>query len=292
VMPAFFLVMALRAEIRVLQVMTGNRWAEVLPEHRPHASWEQVELTYGSLYITNLEAGSMFQYLTVWAFAVLCCRYLNLEHMLQQVQEKLDNISLEMHPDQDPREANKEFMEKLNEANDEQHRSLVFGGLQGIWAYILVGMARSVFDITAAILKVHGWNQQAIELQRLVLTQLSPIFAFTAAMCVYNSIVIFSMKAIRDESAFGKFAAIKFAGTRALLLIAQFQPVILRRGGEQLFGFSQAQQRLMNTCLLIMECLCVALFNMWSFRVSQVGAGMRPGSLKSSEVEIKAQLNA
>merc|ERR1712087_338030 len=92
-----------------------------------------------------------------------------------------------------------------------------------------------------------------------------PVFAFSAGLCVYNSIIIFGMTVIKDESALGKWAGVKFLGTRLLPLFSQFQPLFLNWFGDKAFGLSCHQERLTNAILLSMWCLIVALFNLWSF---------------------------
>lgn len=270
IMPAFFVVMALRAEIRILEIMTGE-WAASPAGQRIFATWDEVKLTYSSLYTTDLELGSAFQFLTVWAFARLCCRHLHLGHMVREVQDRLESMSLELNRrrshsnDSHLKDVRGEILNKLRKASDEQQSSLVWAGMQGIWAYIFVGAVRTLFDMAEATLKTIYRNEEAaMVLQEQVLTRLGPVFAFSALLCVYNSTIIFGMTVIKDENALGKWANLKFLGTRILLLLCQFQPVILSVVGDKAFGFSCHQERLTNATLLSAECLIVAGFNFWS----------------------------
>lgn len=250
-MPAFFVVMGLRAENRILQVMTGDRWAHGQTMFK---TWESAELAYTSMYAADLELGAAFQYLTVWAFAVLCGRYLDLSQTTRKVENRLDALI--------PRVNREDIVKDLDEASGEQHCSLVFAGMQGIWAYILVGIARTAGDILAAIWKANHERELAMKLQNVVLSNMGPVFGFTALLCVYNSTIVLNMSAIKHKNALGSLAAVRFVATRALLLLCEFQPIVLH---AKFLRLSDYQVKLANATLLSIWCLLVALFNVASF---------------------------
>lgn len=262
-MPAFFIVMSMRAEIRVLQIMTGS-WEQDM-------SWEAAKATYTSVYTTDLELAQAYQYLSVWAFAYLCVHYFNLGRLAREVEEHIRDMKARFRaPEHRTRPDGSNVDDVLVELkrNTEAHRwSLVWGGMQGIWAFVFIGSLRSLFNIIMAVLKMEnakGSLQTVIEFQKDVLDQIAPVFIFSAVLCIYNTGVIFTMKDITDESAMGSDAALRFFATRGLLIISQVQPAVIRYIAKW-EHISQFQGMLLNSSLLMVWCLFVVLFNRYSF---------------------------
>merc|ERR1719203_1271796 len=81
--PIVFVVMSMRAEIRVLAVMTGSLhvpggpWTEgqiESPEYQD--AWQTQKVLEGATYKADLEIAGFFQYMTIFSFARLCVSYL------------------------------------------------------------------------------------------------------------------------------------------------------------------------------------------------------------------------
>merc|ERR1719469_270013 len=110
-----FILMAMRAEIRIWAVMTGSAW---LPFHNgpqpPAKTWEVVKTLEMATFTTDLELAGFFQYLTIFSFGTLCVGYLY--HAPQQYRF-----------------------------------ALKFAGLQGVYLYAGFGVIRSLATFAAAV---------------------------------------------------------------------------------------------------------------------------------------------
>eukprot|EP00811_Abedinium_folium_P032396 NODE_5445_length_1769_cov_9.696102.p1 GENE.NODE_5445_length_1769_cov_9.696102~~NODE_5445_length_1769_cov_9.696102.p1 ORF type:complete len:360 (+),score=96.75 NODE_5445_length_1769_cov_9.696102:567-1646(+) len=271
IMPAPFIVMALRAELRVLEFMTGSGL--------PHVPWEARKLLLMSTYTSDLEVADCFQFVTVLAFGCLCAMYLRSNDLVLNVSGTLRailvNTSRSRHGNLS--ETNSHLLPHLNAAlknleiaTHDNVFSLRWAGLQGIWFYVIVGMIRSTCSITLVTMAMSGMKEQAATIHDVVLSKLDVAFVLVTALCIYNMMVVLSMRELKDVSALGKWASQKFLACRALLVLSQVQPTvitILAEHPELGLKFSPMQGRLLHSTLLATECLLLAVSDYIMWRV-------------------------
>lgn len=346
VMPGIFILMAMRAEIRVLEVMTASWW-RTRPLDGP--SWEQGSELLMNTYTADLEVASAFQYVTVWGFAQLVMAFFSLEQLSKNVNSELtvlkrersklkaanqhllnawppdvplphhlttqggkaQSLLIERVVDQPPPEPqptatfawtdnNKSFFSKVLatfsktnssswergrgslaatfaekgiedevvRASQEHTSSMKWAGLQGVWAYILIGVVRSVCDIVATLLDVLPYHELSMKWQALVLDRVSAVFGFVTLLCVYNMTIILRMEDIRKSTAMGRNAVQKFIALRFLLLLGQLQPSALTFLSKSVthWNFSDYQAKLLHATLLNYECLGIIILNIVLWR--------------------------
>jgi len=254
-MPMVFIAMSMRATIRIWAVMTGSAW---VPFHRnpvEGATWEGVKTLELATYSMDLELAVTFQFYMVSCFGQICGSYL------------ADSKYLD-HSGMSP------------EVAKQYSRTLKYAAIQGLYAFVVVGVLRSALDFGITVMQEDPLHKEmSDQIQLKVLSKIGPVFAFATILCVVNMLIIGKMKDITDH--LGN-ANMKFQGTRLLLLIAQIQPQILSgittgsklyeavqqnaekfhlEGYLERWTFTDYQSKLMHVSLLSLECLVVILFN-------------------------------
>jgi len=242
-MPLVFIVMAMRAEIRIWAVMTGSAYLPYLKETSPSMTWEEVKAAEMALYTSDIEMGSFFVFITILYFARLCTNY-------------------------------------LRQAPAEYQFTLKWAGLQGVYLYVIFGAIRSLANVAIAFLDAmphFAYKVQLHALQGKVLDKVTPVYQVATLLCVYNMIILCRMQDIKAR--LGN-ANLKFQATRILVLLAQFQLQILvgLTVGSSLYMAAQKlppqyeqyvknwhlsvpRAQLMHAALLNVECFLVAVFN-------------------------------
>mmetsp|Transcript_33840 Transcript_33840/g.89713 ORF Transcript_33840/g.89713 Transcript_33840/m.89713 type:complete len:451 (+) Transcript_33840:93-1445(+) len=273
-MPMVFIVLSMRALIRVWAVMTGSAW---VPYHRnlPAAmSWNDVATVEIATYSMDLELAVTFQFYMVFCFGQLCGSF-------------LANSRYVNHSAMSP------------EVAKQYRRTLNWAAIQGLYAFVLVGVLRSALDFAICFMQEHPEHKAlADQIEITALSKIGPVFAFATVMCVANMLIVGKMKDITDH--LGN-ANMKFQGTRLLLLIAQIQPQVLSAitvgshlyqvlqanaekyhldGWLEAWTFTDYQAKLLHASLLNMECLIVIVFNrvFWTLDDAQMGALLTRGA--------------
>lgn len=266
-MPAVFVVMAMRAEIRVLQIFLGS-------SYRQGDSWAAYALWRRCTYAMDLECAAAFQYLTVVAFALLCSQFFGIDDLTERVEirEKqliMENNRLRTQLHRQGGLVESSLRDDLAAANAEHQFSLTWAGLQGLWSYIIVGFMRCVFSIAmACVVELRQDYYQRLMVS--VLAKYQPVFVFTAMLCIYNWTIVQRLQDIKRPEALGPRATFKFIAVRGLLLVGDGQKVILHGlVGKHLLHLSGPQADLLHSILLLFECGFVVAWNfwMWSDRV-------------------------
>eukprot|EP00927_Polykrikos_kofoidii_P065282 TRINITY_DN61063_c0_g1_i1.p1 TRINITY_DN61063_c0_g1~~TRINITY_DN61063_c0_g1_i1.p1 ORF type:complete len:811 (-),score=140.59 TRINITY_DN61063_c0_g1_i1:52-2484(-) len=267
--PAVFIVMAMRAHIRVIQVMTCSSIS-------PHETFNEYNLLYMGTYSSDLECAAVFQYLVVLAFGLLCTRAFNLEQLTKNLKYREEELKIqcgslkhrlskyEQVVDMDNTSRNKLHVDLAN-AGKEHTNSLILAGMQGVWAYIAVGLVRSFAAIVFAITQQQKRTVQlSVIWQNSVLDKVQPVFMFATVMVIYNMFVICQMYDIKE--AFGKKVSLKFLAARVLLLLADGQDGFFKTLSKLTNnGITFHQGKLCHVSLLMIECLGLVIFNaiMW-----------------------------
>mmetsp|Transcript_57056 Transcript_57056/g.123488 ORF Transcript_57056/g.123488 Transcript_57056/m.123488 type:complete len:800 (+) Transcript_57056:53-2452(+) len=281
-MPGIFIFMAMRAEIRVLQVMTCSTF-------RSGEVWEDFEPLLMGTYSADLDCAAGFQYLVVYAFARLCASCFSLERMSKYVELQLAKLTnqvkeLEKQVQELKAEAQSshlnmgsqnstavkaavELQKQLVKASEEHTSGLQRAGLLGVWFFICVGIVRSIIGIGAAV-ESEFYGGSGVFSRNEGLAKLICVVA--TALCIVNMILILKMADIRHPAALGEKAALKFMAARVLLMIGDGQPVAIITMSHLFgWGFSSYQAKLLHVSLLMLECLGVVIFNFfaWSQKV-------------------------
>eukprot|EP00413_Alexandrium_margalefii_P042573 CAMPEP_0204603884 /NCGR_PEP_ID=MMETSP0661-20131031/57522_1 /ASSEMBLY_ACC=CAM_ASM_000606 /TAXON_ID=109239 /ORGANISM="Alexandrium margalefi, Strain AMGDE01CS-322" /LENGTH=447 /DNA_ID=CAMNT_0051614993 /DNA_START=238 /DNA_END=1581 /DNA_ORIENTATION=+ len=269
-MPAVFMVMALRAEIRVLQIFLGTSF-------KAGDDWELYALWRRCTYMMDLQCAAGFQYLTVVAFALLCAEFFDIEYLARQVEIREKHLimtnNMLMQKLQTPGTSSGNIesssADDIASANKEHRFSLTWAGLQGLWAYIVVGFMRCMFGVAmAGLMELKSHKYQHLLLQ--VLDKYQPVFVFSAILCIYNWSIIQRIQDLKRPEALGRNATLKFIAVRLLLLIGDGQQGVLQGSvGRQWMHLSEPQGELLHVILLILECALVVAWNrlMWKDRV-------------------------
>lgn len=254
-MPAVFVVLALRAEIRMLAIMTGSA---LDPYRNPTpADWMYVKRLELSTYTTDLSLACTFQFFTVWTFGLLVGHYLPGESG---------------RPSKDGPRSSPSF----------------YASLQGVHLYCLCGVVQAVLSILIACLRENKENVHAYftnVLQNQVVPYLSPIMLMSTILAVYNMYQLSRMKDVAFQ--LGTDINLKFSATRALLVVAQLQPMVfaaftegswfLRKLGHMpswtglqvvpdFILISVPRAKLWHSAILCIECLAVVLCNVSLWR--------------------------
>lgn len=268
-MPIVFILMAMRAEIRVWAVMTGSAW---LPYHEgpqpPAADWATAKALELTAYRAGLETASMFQYFTIFSFGQLCVGY-------------------------------------LRNAPEQYRFAFKWAGLQGVYLYVIMGALRSAATIAEVILsqsKNEKYKILGAIIQDKVLTFTAPIATAAALMCVYNMLIVGKMDDIKKVLG---SVTMKFQATRLLVLISQIQqgvllglvvgasvyeqtqkPTVPKAIREHVAGWDLSTDRamLIHAALLNIECLIVVLMNRctWSIKADYSSV-----EVKGAEAEVR-----
>merc|ERR1740121_1979588 len=111
--------MSMRALIRIWAVMTGSAW-------KPSVNWQNREKLELATYSMDLELGLTFQFYGILMFAFLMTSFLK----------------------------HSKYVKSQNEAEAARYMStLAYASIQGVYAFILVGVARSIFDFVMTYLE-------------------------------------------------------------------------------------------------------------------------------------------
>mmetsp|Transcript_20230 Transcript_20230/g.56094 ORF Transcript_20230/g.56094 Transcript_20230/m.56094 type:complete len:832 (+) Transcript_20230:142-2637(+) len=299
-MPAVFIVMAMRAEIRVVQVMTGSTLAQ-------SQTWEQYELPLMGTYTADLELSAACQYFTVYAFAMLCTKFFHLEQLEKLIVNRENHFFLsvnEMAQGKSEEQRRKllapggqtkdEFLHHFKRKSEQHQSTLSVAGLLGVWGYIFVGLIRSLFGIAIAVMtESRGSPAQRMLVGRLnqaVEQYIQPVFCFSMVLCVLNMIVVLRIDDLKNPAAFGANANIKFIACRLLLILSDGQNnffTFLAKNG----AISIYQGKLAHVSLLMVECFVTVLFNsiMWkqSMRTRSIEA-VKAVAMRVAEVRQQA----
>jgi len=263
VMPAVFIVMALYAEIRAIQMISGTSL-------QASDCWEDFQVWRLCTYTEDLESAAAIQYLTVLAFALLCSHFFGLEYLTAKVEQGEKELILEINRlrtelGKPPRELASDLGPPLAEADAEHRSTLLWSGLQGIWAYILVGTVRCILGLFLAVMTELSFPR-ALYLK--VTRFIEPVFFFTAALCVYNWVNILRIREIMHPRALGPKATMRFVAVRILLLLVDGQKSFLAMLSNQ------HRMHLYHVVLLVFECLGVAVWNFFAW-YERVNVGIR-----------------
>jgi len=272
-MPIMYSVSAMRAMCRIWALATGTA------DGTKSTQWENVESYEFALYHQDLELGSVVQFTSVFAFARLCGFVLKEWHH-RQLQKNDDKV--------------------YREQAEEMSSILSYVVFLGVWAFIVVGVTRCLVAFGLAELVHHDLLMgETSEFQHKLLAKVSTVFAALTVVCVINMLIICSMQSVRDR--LGN-ANLKFAGTRALLLVGELQsrvldfftigaPVLsqmkkipylseISHLATQNWTFSPVQARLLHLSLLNIESLCVVLFNLHVWHHFEIAFFLRPGDME------------
>merc|ERR1712137_668700 len=148
-----------------------------------------------ALYTANLELACMCQYVVVLAFCWLCALIVTDEST------------------SDP--AVKSVMK--------------YAGFLGVYSFVVVGMLRSFCSLALALVGVNAetWGlskeflQDKSDVTGMIETRLGTAFSLVTLLCVFNMFFVCKVKFITNV--LGEDVNTKFLGTRALILISQFQ---------------------------------------------------------------------
>lgn len=250
-MPAAFAVLALRAEIRILQVFLGTGF-----EGHDPSDWSSFKLWREGTYSADLECAAAFQYLTVLAFIQLCKKFFSLAELSKRVEITENTLRLrcgytvESH-----------LKEDVDRADKAHYTILAQAGLQGLYCYTLVGVLRCVLNLATIVWSLTH-SGRVCELGVEAMEYFQPVFVFTAVLCIYNWGVIQSLDDLKRPEALGKNATCKFIGVRFLLLIGDGQKGILALVAKKWPDLlSREQGELLHALLLAAECLLVVGWN-------------------------------
>eukprot|EP00929_Paragymnodinium_shiwhaense_P112020 TRINITY_DN80271_c0_g1_i1.p1 TRINITY_DN80271_c0_g1~~TRINITY_DN80271_c0_g1_i1.p1 ORF type:complete len:604 (-),score=134.47 TRINITY_DN80271_c0_g1_i1:107-1918(-) len=294
VTPGVFIVMALWAEIRALQVMTASSMGT--------DNWEGFVLWRTATYVEDLGCAATFQYLSVLAFARLCLQFLSLEPLPQEVETEEERLHLtidrlgeqlkatmgdaaeDLEHAFPVRTSEKESLLRplLDSANREYTYSMSTAGLMGVWCYIVLGVTKSTALIASMGLRLLGLQHaQTVIQQYLAKCELAHVTA--TALCVINMAVILRLERVKDPRALGANANLKFLAARALLLVGDGQKSALHTASVVSKGrFSIHQADLLHVCLLSFECLAIVTWNLfaWSKRADVMNASKKQFKVK------------
>lgn len=230
------LVIAMPAVFIVMSVRSTQRMWMIM-RASDTGKMERIDL---ALFTENLELASVCQYYIVFVFSQLCMVFIKKEESSKEIQWAMQ-----------------------------------FAGFQGVYAWVIVGTFRCIFDFGVALLGAHEdfFGIDSAKLQEksvLVEEKVSTVFSVLTLMCVYNMAIICKLKYVKDN--LGN-ASMKFLGTRFLLLVGQMQLQIIMRisaAREQLPflpDLSEFRVRLLHSSLMSIECLIVVLFNWYAWEI-------------------------
>jgi len=235
VLPAVFIILAVRSASRMMMAMRG--WDHNVPLDK-------------ALFYENFEFANICQYIVVLEFVLLCSNI-----MFEKIK-------------------NKEVADMFSKV-----------GFLGAGAWVVVGVLQSIVLFWSAFLganlhKIHGAAKFKHYLDNSF-EKIGPIFATLTALCVLNMMVICKVKEVKEaltnpDRPFWD-ANKKFLGTRALLLLAQFQLKGVQwarnnRDSNKIAAYldlSEFRGNLWHASLLSIECLAVILINFyaWGYRL-------------------------
>jgi hypothetical protein len=283
IMPAFFMVMATFALIRKLEVFTGSSFAG--GTYESYAVWRQ------STCDIDLACAAAFQYFTVCAFAKLCSKVFSLDDLIEKVESNelrlivaRNKLAGQLHQDPMALRCSQTLTDSLQVASEQHKNGLSMAGLQGIGAYILIGLLRSIFTIiTAVMVELKQNHIQGLWLQ--FIARFQPVFFFASALCIYNWGVIQRFPDIRE--AFDNMPTKKFLAVRLLILCGDAQKSALTfvstHDSFQGFMVTSHQADLIHILLLMIECSLVIVWNFFQWRVQGKNRATRAPESASSD---------
>jgi len=231
IMPAIFIMMALFAEIRCIQLFAGTGFPTWQGQ-----SWKDFLIWHGSTEQMDMECAATFQFIIVAAFARLCSWFFSLDKLVGEVDQRM--VNTDTHRNElkafiessgriapKPESAivdRKVIMESLMQSSSDHKFALTYSGLQGIGVYALVGALRSMLAIAIAFFCEQKKMYFVDSLQSLM-DKLQPIYVFTTLICIYNWIIVSKLPDLTKKEALGKNATLKFIAARLLLLVGDGQ---------------------------------------------------------------------
>lgn len=262
--PLLFIVMSMRALIRVWTVFTGSCWREGM-------SWESQKSLETSTAMMDLEIAATFQFFAVYLFALLINDFL--KHS-KYIQGRSDVI--------------KEYKRAVSNA-----------ALLVVYAYVFIGVARAMCDFSVAFLEEPSkkgsllmckpfeyFDMRCPENEELIQypktwkkNYLDPINVFLSIMLILNMGTVaqvqdlkdalgdakpgFSCESLRNLMSGSGNTMVKFTGARLLILAGQIQPNLF-----PIFGYNQSQSMLAHVTLLQFESLIVVIITVmfWHLR--------------------------
>lgn len=196
-----------------------------------------------ALYTENLELAAVAQYYVVFVFSQLC----------------------------------NDILRRL--AKPEIAKVMQLTGFMGVYAWVIIGVLRAIFDFGIALISAHpsirnafGFTDEQLDTyEQLAVAKIGTVFTVFTILCVYNMSVICKMKSIKR---FLGNASLKFLGTRILLIIGQTQLKIVTKVVElspqiailDTLGINSTYRaNLLHSSLLTYEVLIVVLLNVFAW---------------------------
>jgi len=266
ILPTLYVASALRGNIRIWSLLTGNGEAHLTEP------WEHVTMVAIEMYKTDMEVANFLQYVAVWSFAALCGLFIS-EHFLS-----FENHGL----------LSQSSSSELKSLKDELQMVIQWPAFIGVWGFIVVGLIQSASCFTVSEMMQHErYKDAAIKAQGALESVLKPILATFTILAVINMVMLSSVKIVRDK--LGN-ANLKFNGTRILIIVGNIQSSVIAMftKGSKLyeaalsnramldakvfsrlpfdfqisdFEFSLEKGYLLHVSLLLLECLLVVCMN-------------------------------
>jgi len=265
-LPGVFILMAIRAEIRILELMTGSA---VTSKEMNRYDWPERARWLESTYVADLEVAMAFQFVTVVAFGLLCSSYFGITEAVSDLRKNVNTIANiygeRRDEDKTIMEAFRLAKEKLHETAQQSAFQLTWAGLQGIWAYCVLGVVRCLLAILIQVLRQQHKQTLHDYFQDTVAKNLSISFSFFTFVCIGNMIILLKMPELTKPNALGKNASLKFLACRALLLISQMQVIVIKII-DHWVKLGETRGYLCNACLLTVECFLIAIWNIFAWQ--------------------------
>lgn len=271
-LPGVFILMAIRAELRVLELSTGS---VIKSRALEKFDWDERALWLLSTYTADLEVAMAFQFVTVVAFGLLCCSYFGITESVSDLRKNVNTIfniygersSDRGEEDQTIMDAFRNAKEKLHSIAEQSSFQLTWAGMQGIWAYCVLGVIRCLLAILIQVLRQQHLKFYHDYFQNTVANNLSIVFSFFTFVCIGNMAILLKMPELTKPEAMGKRASLKFLACRGLLLISQMQAMVLKFIGKYLLpNLGENRSLLCNACLLTVECFFIAIWNIFAWQ--------------------------
>jgi hypothetical protein len=266
--PMVFIVMSMRGLIRAWAVMTGSycwfRYSDPCGDDTEKI--QNLKSGYEALGTMDMELATAFQYFAMWEFASLCGWFMGDKRLTWQGGNPTDD-----------QQVMREYRLTVRRVS-----------ILAVYAFVVVGMFKSVFDLVIVVLlqvlPQYGLMENSVV--QLVDAKASTMFMFATILCVINMFLISKMRPLQD--ALGN-VTLKFHGTRMMLLVTQIQPKLLnaitadtdvflklqgiaQKHSETVYSkmqewtFNDEQAALTNMSLVLCWCFLIATFNACSWR--------------------------
>jgi len=222
-MPLVFIVLSLRATIRVWAVMTGScmlgstkgtSFESVMSGRDGAHDWEELRGTWTEMksaevatYKQDLEVASGFQFFAVWCYG----------YVVSKAFQKI----MRQRPDTDG-----SFDSESQRELEWDQTLLQHAGILGIWAFTGLGVLKTIINLAcqAGGVAFASWKDDIDKLDEAFLDKMNMMFLLATVLSIVNMFVVGKMKAVVKE--LGGVNS-KFNATRALLLIGQGQLMVL-----------------------------------------------------------------